>query len=59
MEQQSGKRKTKRWLLHVSRGSYYNFDQRNIWKQELESRMHGVEEIVGEEMSRDSKFRSC
>lgn len=44
-------------MLHVSTGSYYSFDQRNFWKQELEARMHGVEERVGEEMSRGSEFR--
>lgn len=57
MELRSSKRKTERRLLHVSPGSPYNFDQRNFWKQEVEARMHGAEERVGEETSRASELR--
>lgn len=38
-------------------GSHRNCDQRNLWKQKLEARMHRVGERDEEEMSRDSEFR--
>lgn len=57
MEGKPHKRKTKRCLLGVSTGSHRNCDQRNLWKQKLEARMHRAGERDGEEMSRDSEFR--
>lgn len=45
------------WILCATR-SYYNFGQRTFWKQELGVRIYRVEERIGEEMSRNSEFRS-
>lgn len=59
MEERPRKRKTKRCLLDpLCHKKYYNFGQRTFWKQELGVRIYRVEERIGEEMSRNSEFRS-
>lgn len=55
MEGRPHKRMTKRYLLGVSTGSHFNFDQRNFWKQKLEARMNRVGERVGKVISGDDE----